>query len=128
MKKITALLLLFLFLITNSGMTVSAHWCGGKLASIHFFSDDGHRCPCGKRAMKPGCCKDKTVTLKAIKDPAKVNQFAFKIAIPKLEVASPVFTEISLSAQFEHSVSDFYHPPPLISKSPLFLLDRVIRI
>ncbi len=128
MKKATALLLLFLFLFSNSGMSVNVHWCKEKITSIKFFEDDGHPCKCGKKAMKPGCCKDKTVTIKAKTDPAKVNQFSFKTFLPKFEFNSALRNKIFLPLQLQYYTSDFYHPPPFKLRAPIFLLDKVIRI
>ena len=65
MKKVTAIFLLFLFLIANSGMVVSVHYCGGSLASIDFFSGEKHNCPCGEKPMKDNCCEDYATILKA---------------------------------------------------------------
>ena len=128
MKKATAILLLFLFLFTNSGMAVNVHWCKGKITSIKFFEDDEHGCKCGKKPMKRNCCKDKTVVFKAKIDPAKVNQFSFKIYLPKIELAPSLLTEITATAKPQHFTPDFYHPPPFKPKTPIYLLDRVIRI
>ena len=128
MKKAAAILFLFLFLFTNSGMAVNVHWCGGKIASVDFFSDGKHHCPCGKKMRTGGCCKDKTVTLKANHELAKVNQFALKISLPKFEMLEARETEIVSSTQLQHFTSDFYHPPPYKPRTPIFLLDRVIRI
>ena len=128
MKKITAILLLFIFLITNSGMAIAVHFCGKKLASIDFFSSDKHNCPCSKKAMKPGCCKDKTITLKAINDLTKVNQLALKVNTPKLVLATINQIEILTAPHFQYSSSEFYHPPPNKSKLPIHLLNRVFLI
>lgn len=128
MRKAAAISLLFLFLFTNSGIAVNVHWCRGKITSVKFFENDKHGCKCGKKAMKRGCCKDKSVILKAALDPAKTNHFSFKIQIPKLEVAHVEFAEIAPLSQLEYSSSRFYHPPPFKPKTPIYLLDRVFRI
>jgi hypothetical protein len=128
MKKATAIFLLLLFLIANSGVAVSVHWCGGKLASIDFFADGEHNCKCGKKPMKPNCCKDKTVQLKANDELAKTSHFAFKIASPKFLFAFPTLIETVPAAQHQYLVSDFYHPPQFKPKTPIYLLDRVFLI
>lgn len=128
MKKVTTIFLLFVFLIANSGVAVSAHWCGGKLASIEIFADGEHKCKCGKKAMKPNCCKDKTVQLKANDELAKTSHFAFKIATPKFLFAFPTLIEIVPAAQNQYFVSDFYHPPQFKPKASIYLLDRVFLI
>ncbi len=127
MKKVSASLLLLLFLITNSGMALSVHWCGGKLAAIAFYSFDEHPCKCKKKSMKPNCCKDKTTHLKASDELNKSNQLSFKIPIPKFEFdiqTQIVFpTETSL-----YLVSGFYHPPLFKPKVPIYLLEKVFLI
>lgn len=128
MKRVTAIFLLLLFLIANSGVAVSVHWCGGKLASIDLFSDGGHSCKCGKRAMKPNCCKDETVQLKANDELAKATQFTFKVALLKISFIPTKQIEVLPSAQYLYAASDFYHPPPFKPKAPIYLLDRVFLI
>ncbi len=128
MKKATTFLLLFLFLFTTSGMAVNVHWCRGKITSVKFWAGEEHGCKCGKKAMKRSCCQDKTIVFKANVDPAKSNQFAIKTQAQRFEILSVMKTEIVSSIQLEHSVSDFYYPPPFKPRTPIFLLDRVIRI
>ena len=128
MKKVSALLLVFLFLITNSGMAVTMHWCGGKLSSIHFFSEK-HSCPCGKKAMKSGCCKDKTTTFQLNDEQQKTQECSInhsKVKGFQLVLADtfPFFYQISFIAV------DFYnskHPPGEV-KHPLYLQHRTFRI
>lgn len=128
MKKVTAIFLLLLFLISNSGMAVSVHWCGGKLASVEFFAHGVHSCKCGKKSMKPNCCKDKTVQLKASDVISKTNCFAVKALTHKFLYDLPTFILFARSAQQEYAVVDFYHPPQFKPKSPIYLLDRVFQI
>lgn len=104
------------------------HWCGGKLASIELFSLDNHHCPCGKKPMKPGCCKDKTTIIKVKNDLGKVSQIALKVSAPKLIFNSFKQNELLPSAQVQCKVSDFYHPPPNKPKVPIYLLDGVFLI
>lgn len=128
MKKVTAILLLLLFLITNSGVAVSVHWCGGKLASIDFFEDGEHNCKCGKRPMKSNCCKDKTVHLKASDELAKPDPFAFKISTPKFVFALPIQKVVLHSAQQLFAVFYFNQSLVFKPKIPIYLLDRVFLI
>ena len=128
MKKSASILLLLLFLGTNSGMALSLHWCGGKLASIALSSTEKHPCPCSKKAMKPGCCKDKTTTLKANDQLAKSDHFQHKIILPLIGLDRSVqyYTLNLISSQ--HIASDFYHPPPYKPKVPIYLLAGVFLI
>ncbi len=127
MKKFKAILLLFLFVITNSGMAISIHWCGGKLSSVDFFSCSKNKCACGKKAMKPGCCKDKKVQFKVKDDLVKSNTVVFKVSPPMLAISAQQFTIVP-KVCFQYSAIDFYHPPPFKPKAPIYLLDRVFLI
>ena len=121
-------MLLLLFLITNSGIAVNAHWCGKKLASVHLASDAKHPCPCGKKAMKSKCCKDRTTTLKAKNDVAKARHFELKSNSQNCTFNVVNYVEILPSVNFEQTASNFYHPPPNRYPLPIYLLDRVFRI
>ncbi len=126
MKKATAILMLFIFLITNSGMAVTIHSCGGKIASINIIPSSKHICKCGKKKMKPGCCKSKTTTtLSAQKDLANTNQLSFKIAVPQFELALFSYCEVMPSILLKKISTTFYSPPPYKSKSPIYLFDGV---
>lgn len=128
MKRLTAILFLCLFLITNSGMAMAIHWCGGKLTSVDFFHNDDHPCPCGKKAMKSGCCKNTTTTFKACDELAKTSAFLYKASISSFNFGEPQYFETFLSSQFLYSASYFYHPPPFKPKVPIYLMDRVILV
>lgn len=129
MKKATAILLMLLFLISQSGIALSLHWCGGKVTSIDVFSSHAHRCACKKKEMKPGCCKDKTTYFKVKTILAKeASQIEIKQVFSKLFLRP--FSKITIGYVYNPVVriADFYHPPPLMPKSPIYLLDRVIII
>lgn len=128
MKKLTAILLTLLFLVSNSGMAVTMHWCSGKLTSIDFFSADKSLCKCEKPAMKSDCCKDKTTTFKAKNDMAQANYFAFKLTTPKFNFTVVNQIEVLPSANFQYYASAFYHPPSFKPKAPIYLLDRIFLI
>ncbi len=128
MKKLTGIFLLLLFLISNSGVAVSLHWCGGKLASVDVFVNGEHKCKCGKKPMKSNCCKDKTVHLKASNELSKPDPFAFKISTPKFVFALPIQKVVLRSASYLFALSDFNQPLVFKPKIPIYLLDRVFLI
>jgi len=129
MKKPLAFLMLILFLITNSGMAVTIHSCGGKIASINVIPSSKHKCICGKKKMKPGCCKSKTTTtLSAQKDLANTNQLSFKLVVPQLNLAIFSFNEVTRSVLVKKIATAFYSPPPDKSKIPIYLLDGVFLV
>ncbi|MBS1538350.1 MAG: hypothetical protein JST20_11460 [Bacteroidetes bacterium] len=128
MKKIFSIVLLLLFLITNSGMAVNMHWCGGKLSSIRISASSKHTCKCGKKSMKRNCCKNISTTFTAKNDIAKVRHFDFKVPIENFSIATINQNEVLPSQNFQLSASNFYHPPPTKHKVPIYLFDKVFRI
>ena len=129
MQKFTAIILLLFFLIANSCVAVRLHWCGGNLASIDFFSRESHSCKCGKMVMKPGCCKNKTVHLKANNEFAKTTNYKIiNSIISKLPYIQTQFFEVLPICHFCQDFSINYKPPPYLFKTPIFILDSVFLI
>ncbi len=112
MKRLSATILILIILITQSGLSIAMHRCGGKITNIELFTSHKHHCPCGKKSMKPGCCKDKITTLKIQNDLLKLHKYSLNDPISKhiLSLTFPV--EALINIQFESYLADFYHPPP----------------
>ena len=130
MKKITVILLMFLYLIPAIGVTVSAHYCGGKVTSVSLNPfDTKHKCPCGSRKMPKNCCKDETTTIKLADEQQKTQQIScnvvkftdFQPAIPT-NLTFDNHTPL-LSTEFDRST----HPPDDL-KHPLYIRHCVFRI
>ncbi|HEX5002701.1 MAG TPA: hypothetical protein VFW78_09395 [Bacteroidia bacterium] len=122
MKKVSTLLLLFLFLIANSGMAVNIHWCGGKLSSIELNIDKKSKCGCGKETMKPNCCEDSSFHLKASDEFSKTTyECNLKQPVAKVAFLLNFYRQNILSCEFILQHYQFEIPPPLISKEPLFV-------
>lgn len=128
---------MLLFLISNSGVAVSAHWCGGKLASINLFTNGKQKCKCCKKTKKPkccqktkkrNCCKNEIVHLKANDELAKTNPFAFKVSDPTQIFPLQQHIEILPIIKSQYSFSAFYHPPQFKPKIPIYLLNEVLLI
>lgn len=128
MKRITAIFFLLTFLMANTGMAVTVHYCGGKLSSINFFPIDNHPCKCGKKAMKTDCCNEKTSFIFMKGDLAKTNSVIFNTTTPK--IIFPILKQFELfpPTQTQVVVLSLYHPPQFKPKSPIYLLDRVFLI
>ena len=128
MKRVTPILLVLLFLITNSGIAVTVHYCGGKLASVDIFSNGNHKCKCGNKPMKPNCCKDKTTVFKSNTDLAKTNHFTFKLTTQKdiYNVVQQIESDNLIS--FNFATSDYYRPPFYKLRVPIYLLNGVFLI
>ncbi len=122
MKKFKAIILLVLFLTSNSGIAISMHWCCGKLASVHFTANKTSKCKCGKKAMKANCCKDKTIVFKTKSDINNTQQIVIKIASPTI-----IFTPITpfQIAETKHTLSTLaspFHPPPVKPRAAIYLM------
>jgi hypothetical protein len=129
MKAVKAIFFLLCFLIGNSGMVVSAHWCGGKLTHISFLVEHDD-CSCGKKVaeMKPDCCKDKVTTLKAEDDLNTTSAMIFKASVFKEIIIAASHVEIIAASFFHYSAPEFYRPPPDTPRHPVYLLNRVFLI
>ena len=75
MKQIGAFFAILIFLLGNSGIVISAHYCGDDLATVRILPSIGHPCKCGPN-MKAGCCHDETIMLKASDTLAKPAPFS----------------------------------------------------
>ena len=130
MKKSGIILLLFFYLIPVIGITVSAHFCGGKCSSVSLISTDKHDCPCGTKIMKKNCCKDINTYIKL----KNVQQKSFQISINVLK--TPVKNYFSnqfdnylvRNATFSDILFSDFHPPNRKTSDSLFLLNNVFLI
>lgn len=129
MKKITALFLMFLYLIPAIGVTVSAHHCDGKITSVSLKFFDTHKCPCGDKAMKKDCCKDEAKTFKLSNEQQKAQTLScnLKISGEFQYVALPVINLICRDNFFSTTDYTNSHPPDDL-KHPLYIRHRIFRI
>ena len=54
MRKVVAIILLLLYIISSSGVAIKAHYCCGKLKSLNLVLNSSEDKEC-----KKGCCSDK---------------------------------------------------------------------
>lgn len=129
MKKASIILLLLCYLMPSIGMSVSVHYCGGKLASVSLMGSAEGRCACGKKPMKKNCCKDKTTTFK-IKCSQDLCEQTFVHGDKRFKHLPIVFSTIYLNyiSVFSHQRIPFDHPPPLQKEQTIYLLNGVFLI
>jgi hypothetical protein len=127
MKKSLIILFASFYLIIASGLTVSLHYCGGKLKEISFLNHENDKGCCGKKKMSKNCCKDK-ITYFKVRD-SHESSHLLKTPVPSYKI-----TDIALPI-FEHNFSESvsaiilnYHAPPVIYDNPLYLKHRVLLI
>lgn len=121
MKKVISLFLLSIFLISNSGATISLHWCGKSLSDIHVNSLTAGECKCGKTAMKNDCCKNKTVHLKSANTLFKTNQFQLPVQNAKCIATVTVCFISQFTHQNQCNNGVVYHPPLFKPKVPVYI-------
>lgn len=127
MRKIGAICILLVYLACLGGFTVSAHYCGGSLASVSLGSSDNGEGCCGKAPMKKNCCEDREFHLE--KAGSHLSGITFT-DIPLL--FSAVFLMPVAAVPVFHTendpvlpvMADFSHPPD----RKIFLQVRVLRI
>ncbi len=125
-KKHFSLILAFLLLVSNSGLALNVHYCGGKIASVSSTFSKEEVCETPVKEEKPccakpdmqhkKCCSDKEVNLKNKTEKIVVKTIAFDLeaveAVPTwlLKVYSPV-TSNAPSNKIAYSFEA--HAPPL---------------
>lgn len=130
MRRIVAILLFACYLIPCLGLSVSTHYCGGKVTSVSVLSTKNTHCLCGKRAMKKGCCKDKVILVKTSQEQniqKSIVYSSFKFSNFSVIKAS-IFKSPFLSSQLMGHILAWTDPPPGLSPGNLYLLNRVFRI
>lgn len=89
MKRILSLIIMVLYLLPAFGMTVSTHYCGGKLADVSLFgSKPKMNCACStpntqnRILVKNKCCEQFVYSLKLENQQLKQSTISFKNVDP----------------------------------------------
>ena len=125
LKKIVAIALLLVYGLSSSGMTISFHYCCGKLKDIKLSPVTEKPCGMKHGFSKKPCCDDKQIELK-LKADQKTEQAAKFIfpapALTKQEADIFIFHPFVYSTR----VPEIFAPPPL--QNPLYILHCIYRI
>lgn len=129
MKKYFTIVLLFLYLIPAIGVNISAHYCGGELASVSHEFSEKKKCSCSPKKMKKGCCEDKQQTFKMDNSQQKAELISQKFNAPfQFQLTVPTIFQIPVVFESIDRVDyTLFHPPNLF-KQPIYLLNNVLRI
>ena len=127
-NRFVIIFLLFLYMIPAIGISVSAHYFGGRLASVTLHLPDKDKCVCGNK-KKAGCCKTKTAFIK-FKDVHKNNpQIAFsankEFSKQPAYHSSVILSIVSQSVRMYNFANA--HPPDDPGQD-IYLVNRVFRI
>ncbi|NGY36143.1 hypothetical protein FQU23_001295 [Flavobacterium sp. XN-5] len=114
-KKHISLLLAIFLLVSNMGMAVNVHYCGGEIASIapvYLKSSSVEQtkekgCCSSVSESKESCCMDKVVQLQKKSDNFVVKTFFFNIATA---VLTPEWSPIIYAgtSNFKIKSADYY--------------------
>ena len=127
MRKLIIIFLCAFYLMVSLGITLSLHYCGGKLKSVSLFSNNEEGC-CGSKKKSKGCCKNKTTVIK-VKDSHQLNKVA-KINVTYITFVNVAYTQVSFNFSCfskAYTASNYYEPPVLYD-NPLYLKHRVLII
>ena len=114
------------YLVLASGLTLSLHYCGGKLKSVSLFSCNEDGC-CGSKMKSKDCCKNKTTFIK-VKDTHNTSKIA-EIYSANTQLIAIVQTQLCNSPRIDEVyVTSNYYAPPVLYDKPLYLKHRVLII
>ncbi len=129
MKKIAVIFLLFLYLISSSGINVAIHYCGGKISSISFGETKLDKCACGNKEMKQDCCKDKNVYSNALDDQSITKTVELTVLnFFSIQAILPIGFKFNYQYFPTFTSDDYFHHPPNRLKLLLYILHQVFRI
>jgi hypothetical protein len=127
MKKVFIILLMLVYGLSSSGMTISLHYCCGKLDGISFSGKQGKSCDMGNHLKKSGCCDDKQISASITGEQQTASKW---VQVNKQPVSIPNFPAVnSLFTDYIISVDRLARGVPVpISPVPLFIRNCVFRI
>lgn len=130
-KQKIALSLAVFYAVSVIGLSLSLHFCGGKLANVQLFSNEISCKLCkdipAEKKKDDGCCKNTEVSVK-VKDS---HQTEAQIQMPKLFsiqlfISPAIFEFLSnISPDFFSKISN--KAPPLSSRVALHVFNCVFR-
>jgi hypothetical protein len=128
MKKLFIILIMLVYGVTSSGMTITLHYCCGKLDDISLTGNAEKRCPMGGKHIKnTSCCKDTQLTAKLTTDQQTIAKWVQASHQGVVVPASSSFP-LDYTAQYV-SVNRLARGTPVpISSLPLFIKHCVFRI
>ncbi len=90
LKRILAISLAFLLLLSHFGVHAKSHYCMGRLTHLQFFAleenSSANLCACGETYEKSGCCHD--VEVHASNDELGIGQSS--LSLPKMQLDGKV--------------------------------------
>ena len=124
LKKLASIILLLVYGLSSSGMTIQFHYCCGKLKNVQLSPISEKQCGM-KHSSSKKCCDDKKVELKLKSDQRTEATAKFNFSVPVLlKTESENFNSTLFVGK---TVSpEVFAPPP--QSTSLCVLNCVFRI
>ncbi|HEX8357070.1 MAG TPA: hypothetical protein VF610_06660 [Segetibacter sp.] len=127
MKKIFIIVLMLVYGVSSSGMTISLHYCCGKLDGVSFSGKKEKSCKMGTHFKMSGCCNDKQISASLYSEQQAADKW---VQLNKQTIALPKYY-IPLNSIKRNVVSVdrlARGTPEHFSSIPLFISLCVFRI
>jgi hypothetical protein len=127
LKKVISILLVFLILLSSTGICFAIHYC--PMSKKTTFSFTNVNTCCSKKGMTNKCCKNTKIQFEKIKDNYTPSQVS-KTPTPQTSSFLLAYVQSFLSISIKKENRDLflkYHVPPNNSVS-LIILNRTILI
>lgn len=140
-RKISAILLSLLVLLSSTSFTFNMHFCMGQLESVALFSDVDpcemaqQKTPCAsikhnpdckyKQVAKKGCCEDRTLVLEGSEELSIVKS----VSIPDVHMTAVLYAMVSFiftSPSVSHYSFNDYSPPLIERDIPVLIQSFLI--
>lgn len=112
------------------GIHGRVHYCGGQIASVSINGiGSSEKCLCGSKSMAKGCCNDEDFSYQLEEDQYTVSQLSNckEKSIDFTHGNPSLFIGIYNTPIIENELNYFHHPPDIV-KTPLFILHQVFII
>lgn len=129
MRHLSLFIAALCYLVFSTGILVSVHTCGGEIVDFEFYAAEAESCA-GSSCETDGCCENHVHFYK-VKEEAKL------ISALKLATLQAVLIPTSKIFDIPQTIGNIQEapqtlpirPPPLIRlKTPIFILNRVLRL
>lgn len=112
----------------TSGISISLHYCGGKLKNISLFEKENEEGCCGSKMKSKGCCNEEAAFIKVKDDQHSGNYFSLSNNSSEITLAIlPVQLFLVMDESPKYGGKN-YHALPVLYEEPLYLKHRVLII
>lgn len=121
MKKLLVSVLLVIYGLSSTGMSVYVHYCCGKVDKVDFSTGSSMKCPAGNHGLKKGCCDSKAFSMKLNDSYAHAT---YQLSFHPIQPTHPIYTALVIHPVLENSSHVFYSnssPPGLYGSNRIIL-------